>query len=57
MAAVALAIGQPTLVSVTHAFLDGFRNLVALSLESDYSFPAADKVPTVTKHTCSSSTV
>jgi len=42
--AVSLQIGYPTLVSVPHSVLNGFRSLVAVSLATDYNFPAAEKI-------------
>jgi len=47
VAALSLAIGYPTVVSVPHSVINGFKNLVALSLASDYSFPAADKIKAI----------
>jgi large subunit ribosomal protein LP0 len=47
VAAVSLQIGYPTLVSVPHSIINGFRSLVALSLVTDYSFPAADKIKAI----------
>jgi len=45
--AVSLQIGYPTLVSVPHSVINGFRSLVAVSLVTDYSFPAADKIKAI----------
>jgi len=45
--AVSLQIGYPTLVSVPHSIINGFRSLVAISLVTDYSFPAADKIKAI----------
>jgi large subunit ribosomal protein LP0 len=47
VAAVSLQIGYPTLVSVPHSVINGFRSLVAVSLVTDYSFPAADKIKAI----------
>jgi large subunit ribosomal protein LP0 len=47
VAALSLRIGYPTLVSVPHSVINGFRSLVALSLATDYSFPAADKIKAI----------
>jgi large subunit ribosomal protein LP0 len=44
VSAVSLQIGYPTLVSVPHAVINSFRSLIAVSLATDYSFPAADKL-------------
>jgi len=45
--AVSLQIGYPTLVSVPHAVLNGFKSLVAISLVTDYDFPQAEKIKTL----------
>lgn len=42
--AVSLATGVATLVAVPHLVINGFKNVLALALELDYSFPIADKV-------------
>jgi len=42
LAAVCLEIGYPTLASVPHTINNAFKTLVAVSLESEYKFPAAD---------------
>jgi len=44
VAALSLQVGYPTAVSVPHSVLNGFRNLVALSLVTDYTFPQAEKI-------------
>jgi len=44
VAALSLQVGYPTLVSVPHSVINAFRSLVAVSLVTDYSFPAADKI-------------
>lgn len=47
VSAVSLQIGYPTLVSVPHSVINAFRSLVAVSLATDYSFPAADKIKAI----------
>jgi len=42
--ALSLQVGYPTVLSVPHSVLNGFRNLVAISLVTDYTFPQAEKV-------------
>lgn len=42
--AVSLATGVATLVAVPHLVINGFKNVLAVALETDYSFPIADKV-------------
>jgi large subunit ribosomal protein LP0 len=44
VAALCLAAGYPTLVSVTHSFLNGYKNVLAVSVATDYTFPLAQKV-------------
>jgi len=44
VAALSLQVGYPTAVSVPHSVLNGFRNLVAVSLVTDYTFPQAEKI-------------
>jgi len=44
VAAVSLAVGHPTIASVPHSFINGFKNVVALSLATDYTF---DQVKTL----------
>jgi len=44
VAALSLQIGHPTVVSVPHSVINGFKNLVAVSLETSYDFPAAEKI-------------
>jgi len=44
VAALSLAIGFPTLASVPHSVMRGYKNLLAIAVSTDYSFPKADKV-------------
>jgi len=44
VAAVSLAVGHPTIASVPHSFINGFKNVVAISLATDYTF---DQVKTL----------
>ncbi|KAL6526836.1 Large ribosomal subunit protein uL10z [Orobanche gracilis] len=39
-----LAISFPTLAAAPHMFINGYKNVLAIALETDYSFPQADKV-------------
>lgn len=41
VAAVSLAVGYPTLASLPHSFSNAFKQLVAVAVETDYSFPEA----------------
>jgi len=42
--ALSLAVGYPTVLSVPHSVLHGYKNIVALALQADYSFPRVEKV-------------
>jgi len=42
--ALSLSIGYPTVLSVPHSVINGFQSLVAISLQTDYDFPAAEKI-------------
>ncbi|KAL5721092.1 hypothetical protein ACHQM5_013696 [Ranunculus cassubicifolius] len=42
--ALALAISYPTLAAAPHMFINGYKNLLAIAVSTDYSFPQADKV-------------
>ena len=42
--AVSLGASIATIVAVPHLVINGFRNVLAVALETDYSFPLADKV-------------
>lgn len=44
VAAVSLAAGYPTLASVAHSIVNGFKNLLAVSVETDYTFKESEKV-------------
>ncbi|CDP14047.1 unnamed protein product [Coffea canephora] len=39
-----LAISYPTLAAAPHMFINGYKNVLAIAVETDYSFPQADKV-------------
>ncbi|KAH6757238.1 Ribosomal protein L10 family protein [Perilla frutescens var. hirtella] len=40
----ALAIAYPTLAAAPHMFANAYKNALAIAVETDYSFPQADKV-------------
>lgn len=42
LAALSLGTGIPTIASFPHSILNGFKNLLAISLETEYSFAAAE---------------
>ncbi|XP_029288595.1 large ribosomal subunit protein uL10 isoform X1 [Cottoperca gobio] len=44
IASICLEIGYPTLASVPHSVINGFKRVLAVAVETDYSFPLADKV-------------
>jgi large subunit ribosomal protein LP0 len=44
IAAISLAIGLPTIASVPHAILNGYKNLLAVVIETNYGFDRATKV-------------
>ncbi|XP_047177587.1 LOW QUALITY PROTEIN: 60S acidic ribosomal protein P0-like [Vigna umbellata] len=39
-----LAISYPTLAAAPHMFVNAYKNVLAVAVETDYSFPEADKV-------------
>uniref|UniRef100_A0A7S2EY53 60S acidic ribosomal protein P0 n=1 Tax=Stereomyxa ramosa TaxID=1078864 RepID=A0A7S2EY53_9EUKA len=44
IAALSLSIGYPTLVSVPHSLINSFRSLLAISIESDYTFKQSEEI-------------
>ncbi|GLJ14435.1 hypothetical protein SUGI_0233400 [Cryptomeria japonica] len=44
VAALSLALSYPTLVAAPHAFINGYKNVLAIAIATDYSFPQAEKV-------------
>jgi large subunit ribosomal protein LP0 len=44
VASLGLQIGLPTIASLPHSIARGFKNLLAISLQTEYSFPQAQKV-------------
>lgn len=46
IASVCLEIGYPTLASVPHSVINGYKRVLAVAVETDYSFPLAEKVCT-----------
>lgn len=47
VAALSLQIGIPSLASLPHTLINSFKSLVAISLETAYSFPRAEKIKQV----------
>jgi len=44
VAALCLATGFPTLASIPHSVVNAYKNVLAIALTTEYSFPLADKV-------------
>jgi len=44
VAGLSLAIGYPTLASLPHALSAAYKNVLAVVVETEYSFPAAEKI-------------
>jgi large subunit ribosomal protein LP0 len=44
VASISLAVGYPTLASVPHSLINGYKNLLAVSVASDYTFPGSEKM-------------
>lgn len=44
IAAIGLQVGYPTVASVPHSLLNGYKNLLAIAVSTEYSFKQADKV-------------
>lgn len=42
--ALSLAISYPTIAAVPHAIINGYKNVLAVAIALDYSFPLAEKV-------------
>jgi len=43
IAAISLALQYPTLVSVTHSLVNAYKNLIAVSIATDYTFEGSEK--------------
>lgn len=43
VASVSLQIGYPTAASVAHSIANGFKNLLAVAVQTDYTFPLSEK--------------
>ncbi|KAF8623720.1 hypothetical protein AX17_007417 [Amanita inopinata Kibby_2008] len=44
IAAISLALNYPTIVSVTHSLVNAYKNLIAVTLATEYSFEGAEKI-------------
>lgn len=47
IAAISLALNYPTIVSVSHSLVNAYKNLIAVSLATDYTFEGSEKVSTI----------
>ena len=52
VAAVSLQLGYPTLASIPHSVIHGYKNVLAVAIATEYSFPLADKVCCTTLQFC-----
>jgi len=43
IAAISLALSYPTLVSVSHSLVNAYKNLIAISIATDYTFEGSEK--------------
>ena len=44
IAAISLALSYPTIVSVSHSLVNAYKNLIAVSIATDYTFEGSEKV-------------
>ena len=44
VAAASLELNYPTLASIPHSVINGYKNVLAVSVATDYDFPLAEKV-------------
>jgi large subunit ribosomal protein LP0 len=44
IAAISLAIGHPTVASIPHSIIRGYKNVLAIALTTEFTFPQAQKV-------------
>lgn len=44
VAAVSLAVNYPTLASIPHSIVNAYKNVLAIAVETNYSFPLAEPV-------------
>jgi len=47
VAAVCLAVGYPTLVSLPHTIINGYKNVLSIALATDYTYPLAEELKTL----------
>ena len=53
VAALSLQIGYPTVASVPHSIVNGFKRLLAVAVATDISFPEAEQVSCTSNSLCS----
>jgi len=44
IASISLAINYPTIASVPHSLINSYKNLLAISIETEYNFPGSEKI-------------
>ncbi|KAG6816455.1 hypothetical protein H0H87_005938 [Tephrocybe sp. NHM501043] len=44
IACISLAINYPTIVSVSHSLVNAYKNVIAVALATEYTFPAVEKI-------------
>ncbi|KAG0324035.1 ribosomal protein P0 (A0) (L10E) [Dissophora globulifera] len=44
VAAISLQIGYPTIASVPHSIINSYKNLLAVSIATEYTFPGSEKI-------------
>lgn len=44
IAAISLATGIPTAASVIHSFVNSYKNLIAIAIETEYTFPEVEEI-------------
>ena len=53
IAAASLELGYPTLASIPHSVINGYKNVLAISVATNYDFPLAEKVPALSANAAS----
>uniref|UniRef100_A0ACD5VG41 Uncharacterized protein n=1 Tax=Avena sativa TaxID=4498 RepID=A0ACD5VG41_AVESA len=44
VASLSLAVSYPTMAAAPHMFLNGYKNVLAVAIETNYSYPQADEI-------------
>jgi len=50
IAALSLAANYPTMASIPHSIINGYKNVLAIAIGTEYTFPLADKVKEAMKN-------